>query len=316
MQIFVTSAYPDPEPLNSFLAMAAHGTRHRLAGSLQSADAILFVENSHYHDDVFFSRLKQNEIVRRFRDRTFMYNEHDRPWPLLPGLYCSMAARWFDPSRQIATRYIRLFNMVDVSSSSEDILVSFMGRAGTALRRRIVRLSHPRAAFIDTSDFNAFFAGTDTPNHKKYADVLRRSKFVVCPRGVGTSSIRLFECLHAGRVPIIVSDQWVEPEGPDWSACSIRVPESEIESIPRIAEQAESRWPEMSGAAREVWARYFDDKVYFDRVGDALAVLLSRHACLNSRARRMPSLPEAYWRVRMTVHQLAKIRSGRVTQAP
>ena len=35
--------------------------------------------------------------------------------------------------------------------------------------------------------------------------MLRQSKFVICPRGVGTSSIRLFECLRAGRVPIIVA---------------------------------------------------------------------------------------------------------------
>ncbi len=307
MRLFITSAYPDLEPLKSFRAIAAHGVRHRVAESPQSADAILFVENSHYHDDLFFSRLKRNPLVHRFREQTFMYNEHDRPWLLLPGLYCSMPARWFDRSRQIATRYIRLLNPVDVSTSSGDLLVSFMGRARTALRKRIVCLSHPNSVFTDTSDFSAFFSGTDTPNHKKYADVLRRSKFVVCPRGVGTSSIRLFECLRAGRVPIIVSDQWVEPEGPDWSTCSIRVPERDVERIPQIAEEAESRWREMASAARKVWATYFDDKVYFDRVGDALTALLSRRSWRESRAQRMPTVPGTYWRVRMAMHQLARI---------
>ena len=30
-----------------------------------------------------------------------------------------------------------------------------------------------------------------------------RSKFFLCPRGTGTSSIRLYETLSAGRVPVI-----------------------------------------------------------------------------------------------------------------
>ena len=311
MRIFVTSAYPDLEPLTSFLKLASYGQRHELADSAQSADVILFVENSRYHDDPFFSRLKRHPIVHAHRERVFMYNEHDRPWLLLPGLYCSMPTRWFNKRRQLATRYVRLLNPVDVPASGrEDTLFSFMGRAESALRKQIVSLAHPRAIIEDTSKFDAFSSKGSTANHEKYADVLRRSKFVICPRGVGTSSIRLFECLRAGRVPIIVADQWVEPEGPDWSSCSVRVAERDVASIPKLAEELESLWPQMSRAARDVWARFFDDAVFFDQVGDGLASLLARRGRSEKIAQRIPTIPAGYWRARMTLHLIASRKLG------
>ena len=316
MKVFVTSAYPEPEPnarsqppepITTFQRMAQSARRHSVADSPESADAILFIENSRYHNDPFFWHLKHHPLVSQFRQRVFMYNEHDTPWLVLPGLYCSMRKRWFDPKAQMATRYIRLLNPVDVETNGEeDLLFSFMGQARTRLRQRIALLKHPRGVLEDTSKFDAFFAVGKQDNHLRYADVLRRSKFVVCPKGVGTSSIRLFECLRAGRVPIIVSDQWVEPEGPEWAKFSIRVAENAIESIPEVAERAESQWPEMSRLAKDAWARYFADEVFFDRVGDNLQTLMER----GGSAKRGITVPGVYWRVRMSAHLIASGRVG------
>ena len=55
---------------------------------------------------------------------------------------------------------------------------------------------------------------------------------ILCPRGEGTSSIRLFESLRMGRPPVIISDQWVPPEGPAWDTFSVRIPERRIHTIP------------------------------------------------------------------------------------
>ena len=43
------------------------------------------------------------------------------------------------------------------------------------------------------------------------ADFIRRTRFVLCPRGQGVSSIRLFEVMKSGRVPVIISDAFVPP---------------------------------------------------------------------------------------------------------
>jgi hypothetical protein len=299
MLIYVTSAYSDPEPIQSFLGLAAFGKRHRLTERAIDADVILFVENSRYHQDPFFSCLKKHWLVRRHRERCFMYNEHDQPWCILPGLYCSMPKHRFNYRRQRATRYIRLLNPVDSCLSDKpDTLFSFVGNSQIPLRRQILGLSSSRAILEETSSFNAFLSDGQTNNHIRYAEVLRRTKFVVCPRGSGTSSIRLFETLRAGRVPIIVSDQWVAPEGPDWSSCSLRVNERDVAHIEKLVTDTEPRWEKMANHARHVWREWFSDEVLFDRIGDALEDIRKCHPVPERIMQRIPSLAEWDWRVR------------------
>jgi hypothetical protein len=304
MMIYCTSAYPDPEPIESFLKLACHGKRHQLTERPAEADAILFVENSRYHEDAFFSYLRSHELVRRYRNRCFMYNEHDRPWYLLPGVYCSMPRRWFDHTRQRATRYIRLLNPMESEASDQpDLLFSFLGNPQVAVRKKIMQLRHPRALIEDTSSFAAFFQKEHGSQHQRYAEVMHRSKFVLCPRGSGTSSIRLFETLRAGRVPIILADQWVPPEGPDWRSCSVRVREKDVDRIPQIALTMEAVWPEMARAARVAWDEWFADEVLFDRIGDALQAIQREKKRPQAIGRHLVRIPEWEWRLRRYAHQ-------------
>ena len=50
---------------------------------------------------------------------------------------------------------------------------------------------------------------------------------MICPRGWGSSSIRLFEVMEMGRVPVIISDAWVN-EAPKWADFSVRVSEADV----------------------------------------------------------------------------------------
>lgn len=71
-----------------------------------------------------------------------------------------------------------------------------------------------------------------------------------------------------GRVPVVISDEWVEPTGPDWQGCSIRVAERAIADIPRLLEEREGEALAMGNLAREQWQRWFSDEVAFHRVVD------------------------------------------------
>ena len=303
MLVYVTSAYSDPEPVQTFLALAAFGKRHHLTENPDEADVIFFVENSRYHEDPFFTRLRKHPLVRRHRERCFMYNEHDHPWCVLPGVYCSMPKRWFNARLQRAARYIRLLNPIDASPSDEpDILFSFMGNSQISLRRKMLCLRSSRAIFVDTSSFNPFLAANDGDHRTRYAGLLRRTKFVLCPRGSGTSSIRLFETLREGRVPVIVSDQWVAPEGPDWSSCSLRLNERDISGIEQLTEDAEPRWPELAANARKVWNEWFADEVLFDRLVDELAQIIEDRKVSEGIAQHLPDVNEWSWRARRAFH--------------
>ncbi|MBE7157880.1 MAG: exostosin family protein, partial [Rhodospirillales bacterium] len=134
-----------------------------------------------------------------------------------------------------------------------------------------------------------------------------RSKFVLCPRGVGTSSIRLFETLAAGRVPVIISDQWVPALGPDWKKISLRLRESEIASIPRLLATAEEQYPQMARAAWEAHAKWFSQAVIFHR-------LVSQCAELRNSAAFLPNPKKGLHYLGRGIHEAGQQLRGSVSR--
>jgi hypothetical protein len=119
----------------------------------------------------------------------------------------------------------------------------------------------------------------------KYHETLMRSRFVLCPRGRGTSSMRLYETLAAGRVPIVISDNWVAPRGPDWDACSLRWPEGRIDGLVEVLEERDRVWPAMSAAATRAYEEYFAQDVAFHRLVDVFRELVELGVHPDSPAR-------------------------------
>jgi hypothetical protein len=90
-----------------------------------------------------------------------------------------------------------------------------------------------------------------------YAEFMRRTRFILCPRGYGVGTARFFETLKAGRVPILISDGYVLPAGIDWQSCAIRIPEAKIGSIREVVKTSMDRWASMARSARAVWEQNF-----------------------------------------------------------
>jgi hypothetical protein len=102
-------------------------------------------------------------------------------------------------------------------------------------------LKHPRAYLENTSTDipkrekknNRFLWSVISPTTKRIMGIfIAWSKFVLCPRGYACSRWRLFETMMAGRVPVIISDQWVPPEGPAWERFSVRVSQKHVAQPP------------------------------------------------------------------------------------
>lgn len=243
--------------------------QHVLVDDPDEAEVILFVDPHQHPSDWRQRAIRRHPYVRAFPDRVFVYDERDLPCDSLPGVYVAMPRGSFDPRRHRAFAYYRLANNVrDVPGDDPDLLFSFQGRDVGPVRPAVFALSHPRKVVEDTSRHD-FFGGhgalLDDARHR-YREVMGRSKFVLCPRGSGTSSFRLFEALACGRVPVVVSDDWVAPQGIDWQTCSVRVPEREVSTIPDRLEALEPEWCGLSAAARSVYREWFADDVWFHRV--------------------------------------------------
>ena len=312
MRVYLATAYKQGIALRH-LKNAARLDRfhvHEIAESPDQADVILFVENGEL-DDPFYAKLLRHPFVTEERERTFMYNEWDYPWCVLPGLYVGMPRRSFDAQRQASFCYLFTPNefIADFARSRTvpDLLFSFAGARNHRLRKRVLALSDPRAHVEDTHAFSIWRSHEPEEVLKLkriYAEVLGRSKFVLCPRGAGTSSFRLFETLEAGRVPVIISDQWVPSEGPDWSF-AVRVPESAIASIPDTLRNLESEAHDRGRAARAAWEEWFAPDVTFHRAVELLVALRQRGATRRRVRDQLPDLEHLRMRTKLALRDNA-----------
>lgn len=61
----------------------------------------------------------------------------------------------------------------------------------------------------------------------EYISIMDDSLFTLCPSGTGPNSIRLWEAVLNGSVPVILSDSWLPPGPPElWDEASVRSPET------------------------------------------------------------------------------------------
>ena len=74
--------------------------------------------------------------------------------------------------------------------------------------------------------------------------------------------------MKAGRVPVIISDQWVAPKGPVWDSFSLRVRENEVSRIPELLNHYESQAESMGQGARKAWEEWFSKETVFHRIID------------------------------------------------
>jgi len=226
-------------------------------------------------EDILFEQLMQHPLVHDYPEKVFMFNEMDRSWPLLPGLYCSLSARLAAYSDHLAFPYINVCNenIKDIYTLNTDRkwLYSFVGSASHPVRSPILKLEDKEGLIIDTSNF-CVWNPTQTSKfgfQKTYTDAIAESKFVLCPRGIGPSSLRLYETIEAGRVPVIISDSWVAPPQIDWNF-AVRIPEWEIGSIPKRLRQMEDEWEDRGNAARAAWESAYSPTEVFNTFADSV----------------------------------------------
>jgi hypothetical protein len=245
---------------------------HSLTADPLAADLIIFFEPSDPH---LATDVRHHRYAKQFPDKAFLIDPSDRVIPFLCGIYASIERRHYDPAR-VRSGFFPVVGdyhwiTYDPHGPPAQLLFSFVGDARSApVREAIGRLTHPRAVIRNTSADPANAAGLPEESYERfradYARVLRDSAFVLCPRGAGASTFRVFEAMKAGRAPVILSDEWVPPEGPDWDRFALIVRERDVEQIPRLLERHEHLAEAMGTVARQQWELWFSESVCFHRI--------------------------------------------------
>jgi hypothetical protein len=108
--------------------------------------------------------------------------------------------------------------------------------------------------------------------------------------------MRLFEAMRVGCVPVILSDAWVPPSGPNWRDFSVLVPERDFATLPRLLESLEPSAEAKSVMARQIWTDWFSDEVTFHRLVEWCLELMQSRAGSEKRDRaRWLTLTERLW---------------------
>ncbi|KAI4319009.1 hypothetical protein MLD38_032659 [Melastoma candidum] len=81
------------------------------------------------------------------------------------------------------------------------------------------------------------------PKGMSYYDMLRKTRYCLCPSGYEVASPRVVEAIYTGCVPVLISDHYVAPFSDvlNWRSFSVEVPVSEIPNLKRILEGISSR---------------------------------------------------------------------------
>ena len=218
--------------------------------------------------------LLEHPLVRRYPEKCRLWCSSDNPAAYLPGLFVSMPRKFFDRRLHRAFRYFKMHNERNPipQIKKRDLLYNFVGAPTSAVRERLLAHQAPEDALVrETLNYNhSRWANDEVVTD--YTQILTRSRFTLCPRGVGTSSYRLFETMRVGSVPVIFSDELVLPEGPDWTACSVRIAEKDAhktESILREIKNAE----EMGQAAAKAFQQFFSEERLLINVARELEAL-------------------------------------------
>jgi len=144
---------------------------------------------------------------------------------------------------------------VNYFSKERPLLYSFIGAYNphcyiTDIRERIYEMKHPKNCLVEKTNSWHFekmvyskmqnSKGELNENEKqrlkgeKYNEVLLNSRYTLCPSGSGPNSIRLWEALACGSIPVLLADTLELPKHELWKDTIVEVKEKDLLKLPEI----------------------------------------------------------------------------------
>ncbi|MCE7071029.1 glycosyltransferase family 47 protein [Dyadobacter sp. CY327] len=244
-------------------------THFQVVNSAEKADVVIFENDTP-------SYIRRTKEYKQYPEKCVVIGEFDEPTYFLPACYASNKSGVLSHKRIKTIPYFLSQRKVpnafvdhSVSEEPKKFLYSFMGGSTSWVRKKLFKLKVPASdvRIKETNNYQHWNYESDYVNRKElsqrqYADMLAQSAFFLCPRGAGISSIRLFEVMKAGRVPVIIADNWVPVDEIPWDEFSITVAESDLPRLDEIIRARKDDAAAMGLKAREAWEKYCHPDVH------------------------------------------------------
>ncbi|CAI9766349.1 unnamed protein product [Fraxinus pennsylvanica] len=141
----------------------------------------------------------------------------------------------FDPSKDVSIPEInlpggRMNGLIGgPSPSRRTILVFFAGGLHGPIRP--ILLEHWEHKDDEDVQIHRYL-----PKSVSYSEMMRKSKYCICPSGYEVASPRMVEALYTGCVPVIIKDHYVAPFSDvlNWKSFAVEIPVVEIPNLKKI----------------------------------------------------------------------------------
>ena len=172
------------------------------------------------------------------------------------------------------------FSKCDPLNLSRKFLYSFQGAYHpswylTDIRKRIFEMKHPDNCYVNhignwhfenvvynklqNSKYALNESDSDKERTVKYNKLLLDSRYSLCPSGSGPNSIRFWESLAVGSIPVLLADTLELPSHELWDKAIVRIPENKLEELPKILSTiSEEKEDEMRKNCMKLY-KYFKD---------------------------------------------------------
>lgn len=284
--VFDVSKLPHVNQRLTEIAIASNSKKHSFEfNDPDKADVFLFL--SHGLEESGILSIKDHELIRKYPSKCFFWCDDDHPLAILPGLYASLPSVFFNTNFHRTIFYLsRSNNLIgklkkEYEKKAPLYLASFQGSISSNIRKKLLDLRFETDGIVIKAVqqlWTTFLFGIGFDDQEstvdEYARLIFDSKFVICPKGNGVSSYRVFETLEAGRVPVIISDKFVPPAIQPVSEYMLFLKEADINKLEDFLISRESEFEKLARNAAIVFDDNFADHSKLHYIGEKLEEIM------------------------------------------
>jgi hypothetical protein len=137
-------------------------------------------------------------------------------------------------------------------------IASFVGSATHPIRIKMAQI------LFGKSDYQIWLKNwspsVDKPDFKLFLELASKSKYMLCPRGYGLNSFRLYEAFQLNCVPVIITDKSYLPwqDELNWSEFSILIDENNLSHIDEILKNIDDeQYNKLLTTGKNLYSSYF-----------------------------------------------------------
>lgn len=155
----------------------------------------------------------------------------------------------------------------------KSLLYSFAGLDSHPCRKPIFeKLTGKKGTWVIKREHWHFWNGNVEEEAREYQSLLSKSRFSLCPRGVGASTIRFWESIQAGAIPILISDAMRLPDGVKWEKCALFVKEKHVKYVPTLLRfVSKKKEKKMRKRCLELYQKYLTKENFANFIWDHYA---------------------------------------------